>query len=85
MPPILERWEHEKLTVIFGMCVALLSGCNKQILDLDYNYKEVYIIDTQETIKIKSWNDYENSDMIQFTDTNGKVYLTHSSNVILMK
>lgn len=75
----------KKLTVMLGICVVLLSGCNKQILDLDYAYKEVYIIDTQETIKIKSWNDYENSDMIQFTDTNGRIYLTHSSNVILMK
>lgn len=75
----------KKLTLIFGVCAMLLTGCNKQMFDLDYAFKEAYIIDTGETIKIKSWNDYDGSDMIQFTDTDGKVYLTHSSNVILMK
>ena len=74
-----------KLTLIFGICAMLLTGCNKQVFDLDYAFKEAYIIDTDETIKIKSWCDYGDSDMIQFTDTDGKVYLTHSSNVILMK
>lgn len=74
-----------KLLFIFGACTMLLTGCNKQMFDFDYGFKEAYIIDTGETIKIKSWNDYDGSDMIQFTDTDGKVYLTHSSNVILMK
>lgn len=75
----------KKLTLIFGICTMLLTGCNKQMFDFDYAFNEVYIVDTGETIKIKSWCDYDNSDMIQFTDTDGKVYMTHSSNVILMK
>lgn len=74
-----------KLTLILGICAMLLTGCNKQVFDLDYGFTEAYIVDTGETIKIKSWRDYDGSDMIQFTDTDGKVYLTHSSNVILMK
>lgn len=75
----------KKLLFIFGACTVLLTGCNKQMFDLDYGFHEAYIIDMDETIKIKSWCDYDNSDMIQFTDTDGKVYMTHSSNVILMK
>lgn len=75
----------KKLILIFGACAMLLTGCNKQVFDLDHVFNEAYIVDTGETIKIKSWCDYDNSDMIQFTDTDGKVYLTHSSNVILMK
>lgn len=75
----------KKLTLIFGICTMLLTGCNKQMFDFDYAFNEAYIIDTGETIKIKSWCDYDNSDMIQFTDTDGKVYMTHSSNVILME
>lgn len=75
----------KKLVCIFGICTIMLTGCNKQMLDFDYSFKEVYIVDTGETIKIKSWRDYDNSDMIQFTDTDGRVYMTHSSNVILMK
>lgn len=75
----------KKLLCIFGLCTIMLTGCNKQMLDLDYAFKEAYIVDTGETINIKSWRDFDNSDMIQFTDTDGKVYMTHSSNVILMK
>ena len=59
-------------------------GCNKQIIDLDYNYNYA-LIDGVGEVKVKSWNDYENSDMIQVTDVDGVVYLTHSSRVILMK
>lgn len=78
------KFNTKTLLCILGICIVL-SGCNKQVFDFDYAFKEAYIIDTGETIKIKSWNDYDNSDMIQFTDTDGKVYMTHSSNVILMK
>lgn len=75
----------KKFVFIFGACAILLTGCNYQAFDLNYEFNEVYIIDTGNTIKIKSWVDYSDSDMIQFTDTDGKVYFTHSSNVILMK
>ena len=68
------------LAIIFG--AVLLTGCNKQFLDLDYDFKYAVIEDVG-TIEIKSWNDYKNSDMIQVTGKDGTVYLTHSSNVIL--
>jgi hypothetical protein len=71
--------------IIIGVCNMLLTGCNYQAIDLNYGFTEAYVIDTGETIKIKSWCDYGDSDMIQFTDTDGRTYLTHSSNVILMK
>lgn len=67
--------------LIFGNLFGLY---NKQIFDTSYVFTKAYIIDTDTTIEIKSWNDYDASDMIQFTDKDGKVYLTHSSNVILM-
>ena len=64
---------------------ALLTGCgyNKQIIDLNYSFTKAYI-EGIGTIEIKNWNDYENSDMVQVIGTDGTVYLTHSSNVILM-
>lgn len=68
--------------IIFGS--VMLSGCNKQIIDLDYSFNYAVIEGVGE-VKVKSWNDYENSDMIQVTDTDGSVYLTHSSNVALIK
>lgn len=64
---------------------ALLTGCgyNKQIIDLNYSFTKAYI-EGIGTIEIKNWNDFENSDMVQVIGTDGTVYLTHSSNVILM-
>lgn len=66
--------------IIFG--VTNLTGCNRQIIDLNYSFTKA-IIEGVGEIDIKSWTDYENSDMIQITGTDGTVYLTHSSNVIL--
>jgi len=77
------------ITIILIVIAVLIFGnlfglYNKQIFDTSYAFTKAYIIDTDTTIEIKSWKDYDASDMIQFTDTEGKVYLTHSSNVILM-
>lgn len=63
---------------------STLNSCNKQIIDLNYNFNKAIIKDIG-TVNIKSWNDYDQSDMIQVTTTDDKVYLTHSSNVILVK
>lgn len=70
------------LAIIFTFSAC---GYNKQILDLDYkfNYAIIFLPDGS-TIegKVTSWNDYEESDMIQ-VKIDGITYLTHSSNVIL--
>lgn len=76
-----------KKIIIIAMMAALaiaLTGCsfNRQIIDVTYGFK--YAVLNGETIEIKSWKDFDNSDQIQFTDVNGITYLTHSSNVILM-
>ena len=76
--------------ILLGLCV--FSGCNsnigfnKQILDLNYQYTRAVIrfSDGDMEIRIKSWNDYDDSDMIQITATDGTVYYTHGSNVILI-
>lgn len=64
---------------------SIFSGCNKQIIDLNYKFDKAYIILGEEVkeVSIKSWNDYEASDMVQITTTDGEVYLTHSTNIIL--
>jgi hypothetical protein len=55
-------------------------------LDTAYSFTEAVIFrsDGEQWVTIKSWRDYENSDMIQITLEDGTVYLTHSSNVILI-
>ena len=74
------------LVFLAAIMVAFsISGCNKQIIDLNYKFDKAYIImgDEVSEVSIKSWNDYEASDMIQITTTDGDVYLTHSANIIL--
>ena len=75
------------LVLVAAIMVAFsISGCNKQIIDLNYKFDKAYIVmgDEVKEVSIKSWNDYENSDMVQVTTTDGDVYLTHSTNIILV-
>lgn len=64
--------------------VLLLAGCNKQMIDLTYEYSQAQIKMPDGTViegKVDSWNDYE-GDQLQ-VEINGTTYLVHSSNVIL--
>lgn len=72
-------------SLVFIMIAATFTGCgyNKQLIDLNYKFDKAYIEGIGE-VNIKSWNDYENSDMVQVIANDGTVYLTHSSNVILV-
>lgn len=69
--------------ILLSSILVTECGYNKQIIDLDYSFNTA-IIEGIGEVKVKTWNDYENSDMIQVVDSEGNVYLTHSSNVILM-
>ena len=79
--------------VICAMLVACMpveadasSGYNRTLFDFKYNFTEaiVFRADGEERVNVKTWCDYENSDMIQITLEDGTTYLTHSSNVILI-
>jgi len=67
------------------LSMYILNGCgfNKQIIDTNYSFNEA-IIENIGTVKVSKWDDYDESDMIQVIDDEGNVYLTHSSNVILI-
>lgn len=59
---------------------------NRQIgLDTIQTFKKFILLINDDIIEgyVKSWRDFEESDVIQFTDTNDITYLTHYSNVIL--
>lgn len=73
------------LMLLFSLC-ACSAGYNKQIFDTNYKFNTAVILlsdGSTQTVNVQSWNDWENSDSIQFTDDNGVVYYTHISNVIL--
>ena len=74
------------LAIIAVLSVCLLSGCNKQMVDLTYSYEYAIIgLPNGETVegKVTSWTDYEDGDQLQ-VKIDGKTYLVHSSNVVLI-
>ena len=62
-------------------------GNNSSILFDNYTYKAAVIKLTASQsilIEVKSWQDYNDSDTITLTDTEGMNYYTSSDNVILL-
>jgi hypothetical protein len=60
--------------ITIGMSFAL-TGCNKQLIDLNLKFKRVHIFDTGECYEISSWTDYEDSDQIQVKLKTGETIL----------
>ena len=74
------------LTLMCVLMIVGLCGCNKQIVDLNYNYNYAIIgLPNGETVEgaVTSWTDYEDGDQIQ-VKIDGTVYLVHSSDIALM-
>lgn len=67
--------------------VLVFAGCgNKNMFDTTWSFERAIIfLPNGEKIegKISNWDDFESSDMIQVT-IEGKTYLTHSSNVVMI-
>ena len=78
-----------KNVFVWMLLPALLLGltaCNKQMVDLTYSYEYAIIgLPNGETVegKVSSWTDFEDGDQIQ-VKIDGKTYLVHSSNVVLI-
>lgn len=65
----------------------LFSGCgNVDIIDYHwtFNRAKIKVGDTWEEVKVKRWHDYDGSDMVGI-ETEDRVYVTHSVNVVLIK
>ena len=75
------------LVAAFSVGLAALTvGCNKQMVDLTYSYEYAIIgLPNGEVVegKVSSWTDFEDGDQIQ-VKIDGKTYLVHSSNVVLI-
>jgi hypothetical protein len=74
------------LAAVLAVSIAVLAGCNKQMVDLTYSYEYAIIaLPNGEVVegKVSSWTDFEDGDQIQ-VKINGKTYLIHSSNIVLI-
>ena len=78
----------KKLTalILTLMLVFMMTGCNKQMVDLTYSYERAILsLPNGEIVegKVSSWTDFEDGDQIQVR-IDGKTYLVHSSNIVLI-
>ena len=74
------------LALVLVLAAAVLAGCNKQMVDLTYSYERAILsLPNGEVVegKVSSWTDFEDGDQIQ-VKIDGKTYLVHSSNVVLI-
>ena len=72
--------------VITLSLAVIITGCNKQMVDLTYSYEYAIIsLPNGEVVegKVSSWTDFEDGDQIQ-VKINGRTYLVHSSNIVLI-
>lgn len=72
------------VTLTMAMC---LVGCgNRTIIDTTWSFERAIVfLPNGEKIEgnVTSWSEFDGSDMIQVT-IDGKTYLTHSSNVVMI-
>lgn len=69
------------LILSLGIC-----GCNKQMVDLTFSYERaILVLPNGEVVegRVSSWTDFEDGDQIQ-VKIDGKTYLVHSSNIVLI-
>ena len=70
--------------VIGGSCYAWGNYDN---WDTVWTFTKAWVNDFEKgriEVKVKQWRDFEESDMLQVTAEDGTVYLTHSTNVVLI-
>lgn len=76
------------IALILALTVILtLAGCNAQIIDTTLAFDKAIISLPNGTVvegKVTSWTDFEDGDQIQIK-MNGKTYLTHISNAVLIR
>ncbi len=74
------------VTVLLIVSALFLTACNKQMVDLTYSYERAILsLPNGEVIegRVSSWTDFEDGDQIQVR-IDGKTYLVHSSNIVLI-
>lgn len=74
------------LMLMYIFAIIGLCGCNKQLVDLNYNFNYAVVeLPNGEIVEgpVTSWTDYEDGDQIQ-VKIDGATYLVHSSDIALI-
>lgn len=62
----------------------LLTGCNKQIVDLNYRFDKIHIYESNKCYEITSWKDYEDGEQVQVNLVGYGTILISSTDCILV-
>lgn len=75
------------IIAIMLLFTAMFSGCNKQVIDLNFEFTKAYVKIGEEWVdlEITTWRDYEDGEQIQLKLADGTVLLVHVANCILYK
>ena len=80
----------KKIVILAALLVLILISCtgcyNKQLFDTTYHYdRAIVYLPNGEIVegRVSSWTDFDDGDSIQ-VKIDGKIYLTHISNVCLI-
>ena len=80
----------KKIVILAALLVLILMSCtgcyNKQLFDVTYHYdRAIVYLPNGEIVegRVSSWADFDDGDSIQ-VKIDGKMYLTHISNVCLI-
>lgn len=84
----MKNWRKIIIASILAITLVLtiVSCGNKQWFDTTYYFdKAIVYLPNGDTVegKVESWSDYEDGDQIQVR-IDGKTYLVHSTNVVLI-
>ena len=80
----------KKIKIILALVVTtalLLTGCNKQILDFQYDFDAAIVTLNGESklYRIDKWTDYQDGEQLQLTLQDGSVILVSTYNTILVQ
>ena len=73
--------------LILSLAGSAWADFNMNLFDTKYSFNYAYVgLPNGKTIEgeIKSWKDWDDSDMLQVTFTDGSTYYSHSSNIVLV-
>lgn len=73
------------ILALFAIAALALTGCNKQLVDLNLKFTKVHVFETHQCYEINSWRDYEDGDQIQVGIKGYGKVLFHSNQIALIE
>ena len=74
-----------KKILALGLATVMLTGCNKQIFDFNYEFRKVHIYETGKCYAINSWKDYSDGEQLQIDVAGYGKILISSTDCFLVK